>query len=236
MAAKPLPDQALLLKLLRYELETGKLYWRQRNADQFSSIGKCNGWNTRCANKLAGCIDPIGYLKVRIFGKQWLAHRLIWKMMTGSEPETIDHINGIRADNRFSNLREATICDNARNTSLQYRSKSGCHGVVWIADKGVWLAQIRDRNGKYIRLGEFENVDDAKRKRKDAERKFGFHPNHGRAPVTQITAVDRPNNASRDSKIRAMRKSGMTLTQIGGRIGIDPSYVRRICLKGEGKR
>lgn len=56
MAAKPLPDQATLLKLLRYDPETGKLYWRERTPDLFSATRfdaqtMCENWNAANAGK-----------------------------------------------------------------------------------------------------------------------------------------------------------------------------------------
>ena len=90
MANKPLPDANLLRQLLRYDPVTGSLVWRERAREMFNSDARWKGWNKRCAGKEAGVIDPIGYRKITLFGRQWLAHRLMWKMLTGEEPDCID--------------------------------------------------------------------------------------------------------------------------------------------------
>lgn len=231
MAAKPLPDQATLLKLLRYEPHTGKLFWRERGSGLFTNPLSQIIWNSRFADKPASTIDPLGYHKIRIFGRQYLSHRVVWKLVTGDDPRIIDHLNGDRGDNRFCNLRDSTARENAKNISLRRRSKSGCNGVVWVERKGCWLAQIRDLEGKYVRLGEFENVDDAIRERKSAERRFGFHPNHGKPRLANMTKIERKGNSERDASVYQDRLSGMVLTAIGAKFGLDPSHVRKICLK-----
>lgn len=184
MAKRPLPDQALLLKLLRYEPETGKLYWLERSPALFrgakDSTASCNTWNARYSGKPALTInEQHGYRIGAIFGKMFFAHRIIWKMMTGEDPDEIDHINGVRSDNRWSNLRNVDTQSNRMNASMQGRNSSGVCGVAWQARTRSWRAWITAR-GKYIHLGRFKVFEDAVRARKKAERKYGFHPNHGR--------------------------------------------------------
>ncbi len=188
MAAKPLPDQALLLKLLRYEPETGKLFWRERPIEMFSDGGKgraknCSIWNERHAGtEAAPCPSPKGskgYRLIGLFKSKFLAHRLIWKMMTDDEPPEIDHINGNKADNRFCNLRASDTKDNKRNLRTPTHNKSGTCGVFWNKQLNRWHAHITV-NGKTYHLGVHLNKDDAIRARKAGERRFGFHPNHGR--------------------------------------------------------
>lgn len=182
MATKPLPDQALLLKLLRYEPETGKLFWRERSPAMFTNTRKpdevCQAFNTRYAGQEGfTAIDTHGYRHSRIFGVQHLAHRVIWKMITGLEPPEIDHENGERADNRWINLVEATHKTNHRNRKLDARNTSGQSGVLW--RDGRWRVTIKVA-GKTHSLGSFRDLDVAIRARKAAERRLGFHPNHGR--------------------------------------------------------
>jgi len=188
MATKPLPDQALLLKLLRYEPETGKLFWLPRPLEMFSDHGigaelNCRNWNRRYANREAfPCASPKGakgYVQAQIFRGKYQAHRIIWKMVTGEEPDQIDHISGIRADNRFSNLRAVSCAENKRNLGIDKRNKSGCTGVLWHKAAGKWWASIQ-KDGQRHNLGLYENLENAVRARKAAERRLGFHPNHGR--------------------------------------------------------
>lgn len=234
MAAKPLPDQASLLKLLRYEPATGSLSWLPRERPDFTSDGKWRCWNKRFANAEAGVANPIGYIQIKLFGRQFLAHRIIWMMMCGENPLQIDHINGVRSDNRFLNLRNVTHKENNQNMAVQRKSISGCNGVVWQPSSAKWLAQIRD-HGEYRRLGLFADLEDAVRARKAAERKIGFHPNHGRQSKNHIPPVLRtPRNVERNAAIVRDRQSGMTYREIGKKHDLDLSYVRKICLKLKG--
>lgn len=181
MAKRQLPDQATLLKLLRYDPETGKLYWQRRaREDGFKSTRGWATWNARYAEKEAFTSDNgKGYRNGSLLGSVEKAHRVIWKMITGRDADDIDHINGKRADNRFCNLRSVQRIDNTRNCSVYKSNKSGCPGVVWKASAGRWCARISVR-GVRIHLGYFARKDDAIRVRKAAEREHGFHPNHGR--------------------------------------------------------
>lgn len=123
---------------------------------------------------IAGTINKRGYVRITINFEDYAAHRLAWVYMTGSEPiGVIDHINHIRSDNRFSNLRLVTHVDNARNR-VPPKNTSGVYGVNYRQKARKWVAVI---GLKY--LGSFDHVEDAIRARKKAEEFFGFHQNHG---------------------------------------------------------
>ncbi len=132
------------------------------------------------AGDVAGGIDNRGYRMITYKGKRISAHRLAFLAMTGSFPKkVIDHINHIKDDNRWINLRETTESQNKRNSPLYSTNKSGYCGVYWAKLEKRWVAQIRI--GKMSkRLGYFRNIDDAVAARKAAEKKYGFHPNHGK--------------------------------------------------------
>jgi len=188
--AKPLPSPETLRQLLRYEPTTGRLYWLERSKEWFvdgkgryTSERNCKCWNTAHAGKEAiSSIDPgLGYRKGSVLMKNLYAHRVIWAMQTGSWPDSdIDHINGDRADNRWSNLRSVSRSVNAKNACLRSNNTSGQMGVFWAKQIGRWRAVIWV-DGKRISLGCFIGFEDAKAARKDAEIKHGFHNNHGRA-------------------------------------------------------
>lgn len=182
MANKPLPDPELVRKLLRYEPETGKLFWNYRPLNLFAQKANYITWNTRWAGKEAfTSINRHGYRQGRIFKRVTQAHRVIWAIVTGRWPsEQIDHINGIRTDNRLGNLREVSSSENSKNKCQRSNNTSGVTGVSWSHDKRKWLADIRV-NKKQIYIGRFDNFDDAVAARKEAERKYGFHENHGRS-------------------------------------------------------
>ena len=130
-------------------------------------------WNTRFANKVAG-FKSNDYLRIKVGRREYMAHRLAWLYMTGEWPtEQIDHINGTKDDNRFSNLREATNQENHRNrTRLPSNNTSGHVGVYWKRKRQKWCAQIKI-NGEVKVLGSsFDSKQDAIAARREAEKKY----------------------------------------------------------------
>lgn len=107
--AKALPLQRIC-ELLRYEESTGKLYWKMNRG---SGVTK---------DSEAGCIATTGYVQVYVDNVPYTAHRIVYAIKTGKEVfQNIDHIDGNRTNNVFSNLREATPSSNAKNrVSLGY--------------------------------------------------------------------------------------------------------------------
>jgi hypothetical protein len=113
----------------------------------------------------AGCIAQ-GYIRIKINGKPYLAHRLAWLYMTGNMPQDcIDHINGIKHDNRFINLRECTRQQNNLNVPLKANNKSGHKGVSWSKIANKWKS-TGYLNKKSIHLGYFNSPLDASEKYK----------------------------------------------------------------------
>lgn len=172
-------------RLLKPDFEAGKLYWLPRTPDMFSCVEQdaehaCKIWNARFAGKEAFVTgNGRGYFTASLFGRRYTAHRVLWLLHTSSWPvEQIDHINGVRSDNRIVNLREATNAENGRNQRLHVTNRSGCPGVSWHSTNRAWQAKIRFDN-KHRHIGYFQTKDAAIAARKAAEREFGFHPNHG---------------------------------------------------------
>lgn len=118
MASKPLPSPEVLRQLLRYEPDTGKLFWLHRAADLFPSKSAAKSWNARFAGAEALATDNgQGYLAGRINGRPLKAHRVVWAISYGEWPiGEIDHINGNPGDNRIANLRAVGRTENTRNT------------------------------------------------------------------------------------------------------------------------
>ncbi|MBT0780540.1 HNH endonuclease [Paracoccus sp. pheM1] len=160
---------AILRQLLRYDAQTGKLFWRQRGSEWFKQSPRrsrqhaCANWNSRYAGSEAfTAMGDDGYLRGRVLGTAYLAHRVIWALETGEWPqEQIDHSNGDRADNRRENLREATPSENTRNRSVQSNSKSGVKGVSWEKRRGKWRSTIK-LHGKQTHLGQFDTIEAAR--------------------------------------------------------------------------
>lgn len=137
-------------------------------------------WNTvhKYAGDSATYAHNEGYLQVLIGRKEFLAHRLIWRMVTGDWPIQVDHKNHDRADNRWENLRELGSSRlNQLNTSISRNNSSGVNGVR-ILPSGRYCAFIMV-NRKQISLGTYDKLDDATAARKAANVRYGFHENHG---------------------------------------------------------
>lgn len=151
-------NQTRLKQLLRYDPDTGRFTW-------LVTKGRI------LAGNIAGHKNNHGYWLIRIDRQSYMACRLAWLYMTGNYPAlVVDHINGIRDDNRFSNLRLASKSENGMNRrKVNTNNTSGVAGVNWSKDKGKWEARIT-RNYRKIRLGYFERKEDAVEARRKAER------------------------------------------------------------------
>jgi hypothetical protein len=172
-----------LRRLFRYEPETGRIFWNIRTRMDFSvppSDAVLAKWNQSNAGKEAFTrTSALGYLWESALGERLLAHRVAFAVTYGRHPkDQIDHLNGIRHDNRLENLREATNQQNARNQRRRKTNLSGATGVFWHSHAGKWCAQIRT-GGHLHSLGLFEDFDLAVAARKKAEKRLGFHENHG---------------------------------------------------------
>ncbi|CAN7604802.1 HNH endonuclease [Bosea sp. LjRoot237] len=128
-----LPNVDEILAIVSYDPETGKfLYVRDR-------LGR----HRKRAGEEAGGYSA-GYVLISINGDVFSAHRLAWKIMTGRDPkEIVDHIDGNRSNNAWSNLREATHAENSRNRKPNRNSNVGKKGVSFHPETGTYLVNIR---------------------------------------------------------------------------------------------
>lgn len=166
------PSVEYLRECLRYEPETGKLYWLPRS-------GVPASWNTKYAGKEAFTAIAQGYRRGLLNYKGYKAHRVAWALYYGQWPEgEIDHINHDRLDNRIENLRVVTLAENQKNKTPYRNNKSGATGVYWNTRASRWCAQIRVA-GRGVYLGLFASLKDAVEARKAAETQHNFHSNHG---------------------------------------------------------
>lgn len=168
-----------LRELLECDPEMGTLVWRPRELALFVNARAANRWNTCHAGRVAfNTLESKGYLSGKLLGRRLKAHRVIWAMVHDTWPDEIDHINGDKSDNRISNLRSVTHSENGRNCKL---SKSNTHGFQGIHRRrsGRWSAYI-SIDGKRAVIGTFDTKDRAIAARQQAERDYGYHPNHGR--------------------------------------------------------
>lgn len=163
-----------------YIPETGELFWKARPRSHFKHQWSMDLWNNRFSGKPAFATKTNkGYLKGAFNRIYHEAHRVIWFYMTGEWPVEVDHENGIRNDNRWVNLRSTNRRGNGTNLRLSVKNLSGYHGVYKVEKTNKWYARIATGNGKKLHLGTFENKEDAISARIEAERKFGYHENHG---------------------------------------------------------
>lgn len=172
--------QALALELLRYEPETGKLFWRQRDRKHFPTDRICRIWNTRYADREALTGTLQGYRVGRVLDVSQRAHRVIWLMVHGCWPDEIDHLDGDPSNNRIENLRDVNSSINKRNRMRSSNNKSGVTGVFYCTQAGKYAAKIK-ADGKTTHLGFFDDIEKAAQVRADAEQRMGFTKRHGKA-------------------------------------------------------
>lgn len=187
MAKRKEVSVRVLRRLIDYNPDTGEMRWKERPVWMFSDngtqgrAGSAKAWNTKWAGRRALNVSSnTGYRVGRVFKRDYLAHRVAWAHYHGHWPEQkIDHKNGRRTDNRITNLRSVDDFGNAQNMGLSKANKSGVTGVYWCRQKQKWHAILHTR-GRTRHFGFHTRFEDAVAARKDAERKYGFHPNHGR--------------------------------------------------------
>ena len=148
-----------LKSLLSYEPDTGVIRW----------IAQGKG---RIKKKEAGTLLHSGYAGICIGPKRWQSHRIAWALHYGEWPkDQIDHINGIKTDNRICNLREATNAQNGKNLGLSKANTSGHKGVCFDKQTGKWRAIIKV-NFKQINIGRYADLQDAINARVAAEQQY----------------------------------------------------------------
>ena len=158
------------LELFRYDYETGVLYWRWRVNNRVPKTLEAGAQN-----------KSNGYLYVKVHGRRYLVHRVVMLMCYGfcGEGLDVDHINHVRNDNRIENLRLVTNKQNKRNYTRLRNNTSGVTGVCWHKSYEKWQVSIHDNHGKRVYLGRFSNFDEAVKVRREAEKLYNYHPNHG---------------------------------------------------------
>lgn len=162
----------LAKKYLSYDPETGRFVWikdrlRVKSGDSAGCIHTGRGGRK--------------YVIIKINGIGYKAHRLAWLFSYGEFPDfQIDHENQDGCDNRLCNLRSVTCMENQRNAKLRVDNKSGVCGVSFNKEAKKWQACIRINKVKKY-LGRYIDFESAVGARKEAEKLYGFHHNHGLA-------------------------------------------------------
>ncbi len=163
-AAKPLPDQSVLLSVFVYDMQTGVLSWRAHPTVNARVVGK------RALNSVASN----GYRFGTYLGQYLAQHRVIWKYVHGTDPDQIDHIDGDRSNNRVGNLRSVTPSENCRARGKYQTNTSGTPGVSWNRRDRKWYAFIH-ADGRMINLGMYGAKEAAISARQVAEHIHGYN-------------------------------------------------------------
>lgn len=149
-------DKFSLLSLLDYDPSTGDFRW------------VCDKGRAKKGD-IAGSINN-GYRLIKIGQRKWQAHRLAFLIMEGQlPPHQVDHINKVRSDNRWANLRHATHKQNHEN-----RTVHEMRGVRFEPDRGKWLVRIK-HHGITRNLGRYASLDEAILARRKAEKELFTH-------------------------------------------------------------
>ena len=140
--------QERLKELLEYDPETGKFTNRVRR-------------NNQVMGKESGTTTFYGYREVGLDDRAYKMHRLAFLYMDGYLPENdVDHINRIKDDNRWENLRHVSRSCNMKNKGLISSNTSGINGVSRDTKAERWIVQLID-NGEKFWIGSFKIFNDA---------------------------------------------------------------------------
>ena len=138
-----------------FEYRDGELYWKERPSRRVD------------ISKPAGYINDRGYRRIKIKGKAYRAHRLMyqmfnehWDITDTSQDNSVDHADRNPLNNNIDNLRIATSSENNCNSGKQKNNTSGTTGVCWDKSSGKWKVRVAV-NKKQHYGGYFVNKEDA---------------------------------------------------------------------------
>ena len=150
MKIHKLPPWEVVNHFIRYEPETGLMYWKI-NVSRYMKAGK-----------LLGYVDKAGYRKVKFLGTNYAQHRLAWFLHYKTDPKLmlIDHIDGNKSNNKITNLRLVNHSQNRVNTGIRSNNKTGVVGVSFCKKSNRYRARV-DLNGERIYQKYFDSFQAA---------------------------------------------------------------------------
>lgn len=168
MPTNRIPIPITITNWLNYNPETGILTWRRSPGPRSPE------------DSVAGSLNGDGYLTIQFSNKSYQAHRIAWYLHYKTDPGEleIDHDNGIKTDNRISNLRPATHQQNSFNSTKSSTNTSGIKGISWDSKSASWRARVMI-NSKSVHVGRFHTIEQAQKaiefKRLELHKEFANH-------------------------------------------------------------
>lgn len=153
---RPLPNVGYLRSLIHYNPDTGDFVWKSKTGDDRET----RRWNSRYSGTKAGskvALPPYEYHSISINGHPFGAHRIAYAIMTGEDPgnDLIDHVDEDPLNNKWGNLRNATITQNRYNMGMYSNNTSGFKGVHCHKPSGKWVASM-GVDGQKIPIGIYD--------------------------------------------------------------------------------
>lgn len=135
--------------LLYYDEDTGYFFWKEKSSKK-SNIKE---------GQVAGSVGKNGYVQITLDWKQYRGHNLAYFYMTGEYVQGIDHINGIKHDNSWTNLRRCNQKENSANSKLAITNTTGVKGVTLDKSSKLFVAQVMSQGERYRRC--FKSLEEA---------------------------------------------------------------------------
>ena len=172
----------MVRELVRYEPDTGKFFYRKRPERYFKNATDAFMWNHKNEDKEFLVPNPRygEYVSATLLGEEVLAHRLAWFLTHGEWPDkTIDHINGVKYDNRICNLRLCHGSENQRNMVKNRTNTSGESNVL-ATEHGTFAVLVAGN-----RVGTFKTMAEAVEARDAYFKANGFTGRHGKDRIVE---------------------------------------------------